>query len=1018
MRTPGTQIVTRATLAIAAVLSTAWSMPALGQTVAPGVTHTLYEIDGPRRVFVVSIERNRPEYKFKVGWPQQRRNFTSRSKTSTIAKLYDSPPGHDVIAAVNASFFSAGNMITGAAASAGEMLEQPTSSHDTFFFGPARCPSIRESVAHAAGQITFAAGTTTPLDDYNTDRSTDRIVAYTPQWAPTTGTTDVGVEVILSNVTYPMRSHKEVSGIVTAIQTGTASINNAIPAGGMVLSAQGTTIQASLTDNIQVGDRLRMRFATNTGEYNNADMAISGAGWIVKNGVANTANWSRQSDSFVTSRHPRTVLAWNNTHYFMMVVDGRTTESIGMSFQQMADFLIGTLGCLEAVNLDGGGSSTMWVDGTVRNNPSDGSERSVANAVLLVRQDTATALPFLDPFDPAARQTGWDDKFTYNPVTAFSPTAPGGDGYVVVVSDPAGGVETMRRGDLADADYAVQADIYCEYRSDVSANGYERYGIFARDNGIGGFGLTTSSSYGAGNCYAMTYDSNNGRIQVGKYVNGTLTDFLAGTPLTLPSTAWRRFRIDCLGNRIRYYLDGTKIADVTDDTFTSGYFGVGYHEFFSNNANIRGTRADNFTATLPDMPPYKATDPSPSHLAASVPLDAVLTWTAGLGADSYRVHFGTTSPGSYRGTQAGTSFNPGPLVGGQTYYWRIDGVNAAGTTTGDVWQFTVATDAFPADHDNDGDVDLDDFASYQTCLTGSGQTITNADCFWADLDGDWDADHVDLSLFLGCMSGPGTPPPSGCGSSVPPSSPIPSRPATALTGSQFVNQVLNLSLLAREPLIQAELLSGNLPGFLRTFVPISVSATINGQLYQATYHVAPDYLAIGSDADFVRMPMRPDTAQAVADRFECTLTTRKMTNDIYTQAAVKLAPSPISPTTTDITLMSTFYQHNQTIEQQRAGQPLGLLVGGIKKDVVITPQLVNLSGRVAIYGWHQLNGTPIQPLYLGHNDYHVDYSHGIRLVSAYMTVNGQPMTTADVLAHPQLHVLLSDEGQVINPRYE
>jgi hypothetical protein len=96
---------------------------------------------------------------------------------------------------------------------------------------------------------------------------------------------------------------------------------------------------------------------------------------------------------------------------------------------------------------------------------------------------------------------------------------------------------------------------------------------------------------------------------------------------------------------------------------------------------------------------------------------------------------------------------------------------------------------------------------------------------------------------------------------------------------------------------------------------------------------------------------------------------------------------------------------------------LGALVGGIKKDVVITPLLASNPGKVAIYGWHQLNGVPIQPLYLGHGDFYVDYSHGIRLVRQDMLVDGAATTVADVLAHAQWHVLLSDEGVVPNPSY-
>lgn len=95
------------------------------EDIAPGVTFTTYNLDGPRVAYVVAIERERGEYKLKVGWPQKKRNFTSRAVVSTIAGLYDDPPSHDVLAAVNASFFGTTPSITGAAASDGEMLEQP-----------------------------------------------------------------------------------------------------------------------------------------------------------------------------------------------------------------------------------------------------------------------------------------------------------------------------------------------------------------------------------------------------------------------------------------------------------------------------------------------------------------------------------------------------------------------------------------------------------------------------------------------------------------------------------------------------------------------------------------------------------------------------------------------------------------------------------------------------------------------------------------------------------------------------
>lgn len=190
-----------------------------------------------------------------------------------------------------------------------------------------------------------------------------------------------------------------------------------------------------------------------------------------------------------------------------------------------------------------------------------------------------------------------------------------------------------------------------------------------------------------------------------------------------------------------------------------------------------------------------------------------------------------------------------------------------------------------------------------------------------------------------------------------------------------------------------------------------------GTPVSATYFVTPDYLCIGRDDDFVRIPMTPLIAQPIADAMDCLLPTRKMVDAIYAQAQVKLAPAPISPATVDITLATTHYRHHQMVEAQRGTHPLGPLVGGIKKDVVITPLLAGNPARVAIYGWHQLSGVPIQPLYLGHVDWYVDYSHGIRLISQRMIVEGVETTVAEVLADPQLHVLLSNEGVLTNPSY-
>ena len=195
----------------------------------------------------------------------------------------------------------------------------------------------------------------------------------------------------------------------------------------------------------------------------------------------------------------------------------------------------------------------------------------------------------------------------------------------------------------------------------------------------------------------------------------------------------------------------------------------------------------------------------------------------------------------------------------------------------------------------------------------------------------------------------------------------PARNGSARSGSDFAQAIQSLELQQREEMIFSEAMSGNIPLFLRKFSSISVTNVVHGKTNTATFFVAPDYFAIGSDEDYFLTPMTPFTAQKIADALNCSLPTRKMVNDIYSNAVVTLTPTPIPPSPSMITV-PIFIQHNETVRQQRATSefPLGALTAGNKKDVVISSRLAFSPGKVAIYGWHQTNGIPIQPLYLGH----------------------------------------------------
>ncbi|HYV29980.1 MAG TPA: phosphodiester glycosidase family protein, partial [Candidatus Binatia bacterium] len=93
----------------------------------------------------------------------------------------------------------------------------------------------------------------------------------------------------------------------------------------------------------------------------------------------------------MTERHPRSALGWNKTHFFLAEVDGRQRSlSLGMTLEELGEYMA-KLGCEEAMSLDGGGSSTFWYRGRVVNSPCDGTERPVANGLVVVRKVKSAA---------------------------------------------------------------------------------------------------------------------------------------------------------------------------------------------------------------------------------------------------------------------------------------------------------------------------------------------------------------------------------------------------------------------------------------------------------------------------------------------------------------------------------------------------------------------------------------------------------------------------------------------------
>ncbi len=229
----------------------------------------------------------------------------------------------------------------------------------------------------------------------------------------------------------------------------------------------------------------------------------------------------------------------------------------------------------------------------------------------------------------------------------------------------------------------------------------------------------------------------------------------------------------------------------------------------------------------------------------------------------------------------------------------------------------------------------------------------------------------------------------------------------SVSGTSFYKQAISYNWKQRDSLFLGYLKQGNVPDFFFRFKPINFSHKDSlGNAYKITFYCSPDYAMIGSNDDWARVPLTPMAAQVMADSLQCFLPTRRMVDLIYQQSKVKLEPVPMYAYR-DSTV--TMWQHHLIIEGQRRG--MKGLISGIKKDIVICSEAAfkGRENRVAIYGWHQLDGKPIQPLYTGHVNWYADYSHGARMIFNMIRVNNKWINYRDLFNNPLLKSALSDE---------
>jgi hypothetical protein len=257
----------------------------------------------------------------------------------------------------------------------GELVTHPA-GHTSFWIDPEGKPRMTNIVSRF--RVVWPDGKETPFG-LNVQREEDAVVLYTVAAGKSTPT-KAGAEYILErsdeSAWLPLRAGQVFQARIRAVRNNG---NSALDRETMVLSV-GPKLLAGLPA-LQPGAKLRIHTETFP-DLAGVDVAIGGGPALVKNG--HVLEWK----GWIKLRHPRTALGWNERHLFLVEVDGRQIDlSVGMTFPELADCMI-SLGCTEAMNLDGGGSATLWAFGSVRNSPSEGQERPAPNALVVVRKNS------------------------------------------------------------------------------------------------------------------------------------------------------------------------------------------------------------------------------------------------------------------------------------------------------------------------------------------------------------------------------------------------------------------------------------------------------------------------------------------------------------------------------------------------------------------------------------------------------------------------------------------------------
>lgn len=354
----------------------------IARQVAPGVQHLQVirrEADRPLVMHALRADLRQPTWRLQV-WPGKDVLLTpdvtkGREAVGNIAQR------RGALAAINGDFFGSGDPL-GLQITDGELLSEPYPGRCAFGItreGETLWGAVRFEATVSVGERSIRVA------GINRPRGKDEVIVYTPRYGASTLTNAAGVEVVVEWPSGPVRAGLPVTGTVSDVRVGAG--DTPIPSEGFVLSGHGAAAEALRQASTGDAVTLRINLAGEEGQnWNAAWQAVGGGPRLIRKGVVCVnGQQERFRADVLNGRNPRSAIAVTRDGELLLVaVDGRQPLlSGGMTLQELAEWLRAE-GAVEAMNLDGGGSTTFALRNLVVNSPSQGTQRLVANALLVL----------------------------------------------------------------------------------------------------------------------------------------------------------------------------------------------------------------------------------------------------------------------------------------------------------------------------------------------------------------------------------------------------------------------------------------------------------------------------------------------------------------------------------------------------------------------------------------------------------------------------------------------------------